>query len=135
MRKKSILDALLPVTRQRILALTMGTPDRWWYLSEIAASLGIGVSSLQRELDSLTRASILLLRRDGRRTYYKANEAGAIFLELRGIVRKTIGFPEEIRSAPVPVPAAPVPDFDEEEESVPEDTLIGDSDSDSDFID
>ncbi|MHB0972218.1 MAG: winged helix-turn-helix domain-containing protein [Thermoanaerobaculia bacterium] len=152
MRKNSLLDALMPLTRQRILALTLSTPDRWWYLSEIAESLGLTASSLQRELDSLSQASILLMRRDGRRTYYKANEAGAIFLELRGIVRKTAGVAEEIRAALPPlsfgdmeadrvlvdhtesrVQRPEVPDSEDEEESTRDDAMLGDSTSD--FID
>lgn len=142
----------MPLTRQRILSLTLNAPDRWWYLSEIAESLGLAVSSLQRELDSLSQASILLMRRDGRRTYYKANEAGAIYPELRGIVRKTAGVPEEIRAALAPlsfgdmeadrvlgghtesrVQRPEVPDSEDEEEPTPDDAMI--SDSTSDFID
>src|SRR5262245_57157663 len=103
MRKKSVVDALMPPVRQRVLALTLGALDRWWYLSELADALGTSPSSLQRELDSLTAAAILLMRRDGRRTYYRANENGAIYQELRGIVRKTIGIPREIRTSLAPL--------------------------------
>ncbi len=103
MRKKSVVDALMPPVRRRLLALTVGTPDRWWYLSELAGALGTTPSSLQRELDSLTAAAILVMRREGRRTYYRANENNAIFDELRGIVRKTMGIPQEIRTSLAPI--------------------------------
>jgi predicted nucleotidyltransferase len=103
MRKKSVMDALMPLVRQRMLALTLGAPDRWWYLSELAGALGRTPSSLQRELDSLTAAAILVMRREGRRTYYRANENNAIFDELRGIVRKTMGIPQEIRTSLAPI--------------------------------
>ena len=103
MRKKSLVDALMPPVRQGILSLTLGAPDRWWYLTELADALGTTPSSLQRELDSLTATAILLQRRDGRRTYYRANEASAIYEELRGIVRKTMGIPEDIRAALTPL--------------------------------
>ncbi|MEO8035565.1 MAG: nucleotidyltransferase domain-containing protein, partial [Acidobacteriota bacterium] len=39
------------------------------------------------------------MRREGRRTYYRANEGSAVFAELRGIVRKTIGVPRQIRDS------------------------------------
>ena len=39
MRKPSLADALMPPIRQRLLALTFGAPDRWWYLTELAAWL------------------------------------------------------------------------------------------------
>ncbi len=98
-----MIDALMPPVRQRILGLTFGAPDRWWFLSELADALGTSPSSLQRELDSLTTAAILLMRRDGRRTYYRANENSAIYQELRAIVRKTMGIPQEIRASIAPI--------------------------------
>ncbi len=103
MRKKSVVDALMPPVRQRVLGLTLGAPERWWYLSELAGALGTSPSSLQRELDSLTSAAILLMRREGRRTYYRANENSAIYQELRAIVRKTIGIPQEISASIAPI--------------------------------
>ena len=103
MRKKSLADALMPPIRQRLLALTFGFPDRWWYLTELAGAIGTSPSSLQRELDALSGTAILLMRRDGRRTYYKANEKSAIYDELRGIVRKTIGIPQEVQSSLEPI--------------------------------
>src|SRR5260370_12801605 len=103
MRKKSVVGALMPPVRRRLLALTVGAPDRWWYLSELAGALGTTPSSLQRELDSLTAAAILVMRREGRRTYYRANEKNAIFDELRGIVRKTMSIPQEIRASLAPI--------------------------------
>jgi predicted nucleotidyltransferase len=99
MRNKSVVDALMPPVRQRVLGLTFGAPERWWYLSELAGALGTSPSSLQREVDSLTAAAILLMRREGRRTYYRANEHSAIYDELRSIVRKTMGVPQEIRAS------------------------------------
>ena len=103
MRKKSVVDALMPLVRQRLLASTLGAPDRWWYMSELADALGTTSSSLQRELDALTSAAILIMRRDGRRTYYRANENNAIFEELRAIVRKTMGIPQELRASLAPI--------------------------------
>jgi len=97
------MDALMPPVRRRLLSLTLSSPDRWWYLSELAEALGTSPSSLQRELDSLTNVAILLMRREGRRTYYRANEDGSIYQELRGIVRKTMGIPQEIRASLAPM--------------------------------
>ena len=101
MRKRpvAVIDALLPAVRKGVISLTIGSPDRWWYLSELANALGTSPSSLQRELASLSRSGILEVRGDGRRTYYRANQSSAIFEELRGIVRKTMGIPLEIRTA------------------------------------
>jgi predicted nucleotidyltransferase len=103
LRKKSVADALWPAGRQGILKLTLNDPDRWWYLSELAQALEKPPSSLQRELDSLVTVGILDTRRDGRRVYYRPAADSAIFEELRAIVRKTMGVPQEIRAALEPL--------------------------------
>jgi hypothetical protein len=40
MRNSSVLTALFPQVRQGVLAATLGQPDKWWYLSELAGRLG-----------------------------------------------------------------------------------------------
>ncbi|HZZ39124.1 MAG TPA: nucleotidyltransferase domain-containing protein [Acidobacteriaceae bacterium] len=74
-----------------MLSATLLQPERWWFLTELADHLGVTPSSLQRELDSLVHAGFLLRRRDGRRTYFKANSNSPIFSELRGLMEKTTG--------------------------------------------
>ncbi|MGI8466876.1 MAG: hypothetical protein ACR2N3_00295 [Pyrinomonadaceae bacterium] len=59
MRKSNPINALFPKVRQRILAATYGQPERWWFLSELAAFIGVTPSSLQREVKSLTSSGIL----------------------------------------------------------------------------
>jgi len=59
------LDALLPKTRQGILAAVLVRPDKAWYASELARRMGITPSSLQRELRGLTMAGILKSHRQG----------------------------------------------------------------------
>lgn len=91
MRNVSFLDALMPATRQGILATTLLQPGKWWYLSELAGHIGTRVSSLQREIEALVRAGVLERRVDGRRSYVKANEHSPIFPELRGLMEKAAG--------------------------------------------
>jgi DNA-binding transcriptional ArsR family regulator len=99
MRKDSTLAALISPTRQGILTTLFLRPDKEWYLSELAASLGTDPSSLQREVDALIRVGILKKRVDGRRSYVKANEDSPIFPELRGLVEKTRGIVPRLRDA------------------------------------
>jgi len=56
-------------------------------------------SSLQRELSSLVQSGILEQRRDGRRTYFKAEIQSPIFRELRSIFEKTVGLIPTLRVA------------------------------------
>jgi predicted nucleotidyltransferase len=91
MRNSSVLTALFPQVRQGLLAATLTQPSKWWYLSELADRLGTTPSSLQRELSSLVASGILAHRREGTRTYFKAETRSPIFRELQQLFEKTIG--------------------------------------------
>jgi len=91
MRKSAILDALFPAVRQEILTATLLSPEKSWYLSELAAHLVTSPSSLQRELETLANSGILVRTQDGRRTYYRAQTASPVFNELRDLLAKTAG--------------------------------------------
>ena len=99
MRKDSTLAAIISPTRQAILTTLFLRPEKDWYLSELAASLGTGPSSLQREIDALVRVGILEKRVDGRRSYIKANQDSPIYPELHGLVEKTSGIVPMLREA------------------------------------
>jgi len=102
MRTLRPLDALFPRIRQGLLAATFGHPERWWFLTELAQRLETAPSSLQRELDALTVTGLLERRREGRRTYYRAQRHASIFHDLQGLVRKTLGAVEQIRTRLAP---------------------------------
>ncbi len=91
MRNIRLLDALLPKTRQGILAALLGQPTKTWYVSELARRMGVPSSSLQRELQDLTKVGILKNHRQGRMAYYQANTDSPVFAELRGLILKTAG--------------------------------------------
>jgi predicted nucleotidyltransferase len=100
MRKNTpSLDSLFPSVRQGVLAATLTQPEKWWYLSELAEFLHTRPSSLQRELSSLEQSGILQQRKDGRRTYFKAETRSPIFRELRSIFEKTVGLIPTLRQA------------------------------------
>ena len=97
MRNLAALDTLFPGVRQRVLTATLTRPDKWWYLSELADFLHTRPSSLQRELAALVQSGILEQRRDGRRTYFKAETRSPIFRDLRSILEKTVGLIPTLR--------------------------------------
>jgi DNA-binding transcriptional ArsR family regulator len=68
MRNVRLLEALLPKTRQGILAAMLTQPEKTWYVSELARRMKVPSSSLQRELQRLTKAGILKTHRQGRWT-------------------------------------------------------------------
>jgi predicted nucleotidyltransferase len=98
-----MLDALLPKTRQGILAATHVQPEKAWYASELAHRLGVPSSSLQRELHDLSEAGILKTYRQGRMVYYQANRDSPIFPDLRGLLLKTAGLVDVLAQALRPV--------------------------------
>jgi predicted nucleotidyltransferase len=93
------LDSLFPSVRQGVLAATLGRPEKWWYLSELADFLNTRPSSLQRELSSLEQSGILQQRKDRRRTYFKAETRSPIFRDLQSIFEKTVGLIPTLRLA------------------------------------
>jgi DNA-binding transcriptional ArsR family regulator len=105
MRKSTALDSLLPNTRQQVLAATLLQPDRWWYLSELAQSLGVTPSTLQRELSGLTQAGVLQQRIDGNRVYYRANNLCPFLGDLQGLLIKTVGLIDLLKGALKPLKA------------------------------
>ena len=74
-------------------------PDRWWYLSDLAAHLGRTASSLQRELSQLTVSGILETRYEANRTYYRPHPDCPVLRELTGIITKTVGVADIVRHA------------------------------------
>jgi DNA-binding transcriptional ArsR family regulator len=105
MRKLQVLDALLPKTRQGILAATLVHPEKSWYVSELARRMGVPSSSLQRELRDLTEVGILKAHRQGRMVYYQANADSPVFPDLRGLLVKTAGVVDVLAEALHPLSA------------------------------
>src|SRR5580692_77670 len=103
MRNIRTLDALLPKTRQGILAATLVQPQKAWFVSELARRMGVPSSSLQRELQDLTEAGILKSHRQGRMAYYQANTDSPLFSDLRGLLLKTAGLVDVLADALKPL--------------------------------
>jgi predicted nucleotidyltransferase len=76
-----------------------GHPDRQFHASEIIRLAGSGSGAVQRELEKLTGAGILIVTTAANRKVYQANRAAPIFAELHGIIAKTVGLVEPLRQA------------------------------------
>lgn len=103
MRKSSTIDALLPAVRQEVLAATLMHPERWWYLSDLAASLRRTPSSLQREVARLADAGVLETRQEANRIYYRPNVDCPLLPELTGLIAKTVGVADVVRRSLAPL--------------------------------
>jgi len=102
MRKKSLIAVLLPKTRRAVLAATVMHPEKWWFLADLARHIGVPPSSLQREMDALVQAGVLLRKQEGKQVYFKPDPNCPILGELQGIMLKTLGLVDVLRETLVP---------------------------------
>lgn len=99
----SLADALFPKVRQRVLAVLFGNPSRSFYANEVIALAGSGSGAVQRELAGLSQAGLLTVSRQGNQKHYQANASAPVFAELRGLVLKTSGVVDVLRTALQPL--------------------------------
>ncbi|TLD68713.1 toxin-antitoxin system toxin subunit [Phragmitibacter flavus] len=95
----SLLNKLFPKARAEILRLLFADLDREIHLRDLARHAGLTAPALQKELAQLTATDLVLSRRDGNRLYFKANTNHPLYPELHGIVTKTTGIAERLRTA------------------------------------
>lgn len=103
MRKARPIDSLLTPIKQEILSATYGQPEKWWYLSELAASAGTSPSSLQRELSAFAANGLLQRKRDGGRVYFKAATDSPLFGPLKELLERSLGPVGAVREAIAPL--------------------------------
>ena len=89
-----------------VLGLLFSHPERAFYLREIARTAGTSPSSLQRELAALSAAGLIVREARGHQVYFRASRDSPLFEELRGIVVKTFGVADVLRSALAPLASA-----------------------------
>jgi predicted nucleotidyltransferase len=92
-----IATALFGKTRRNVLALLFGRPESSFYLREIAARAGRGMSQVQKELEQLVAAGLVIRERRANQVHFRANPEAPIYAELRGIVTKTFGIADVLR--------------------------------------
>lgn len=86
-------------TRAAVLAVLYGHVDQSFYLRQLVRAVGAGHGALQRELQHLTDMGLILRKTQGNQVLYRANSQSPIFSEIKGLVTKTIGIHDVIRSS------------------------------------
>lgn len=99
----NISDALFSKVQQRVLGLLFGQPNVDFYTNEIIRSADSGSGAVQRELERLTSAGLIIVKKVGNQKRYQANRNSPLFAELRSIVLKTFGLAEILRKALKPI--------------------------------
>lgn len=84
-------DALFSGTRQRVLGLLFGQPERSYSLSELIRLVGAGSGAVQREVQRLGDSGLLTVDAVGRQKRFQANPDSPVFDELCGMAQKLLG--------------------------------------------
>lgn len=101
--RTGLADALFSATQQRVLALLFGQPERSFFTNELIALIGAGSGAVQREVRRLAESGLVTVMQVGNQKHYQANPVAPIFQELCSIVTKTLGPPEVVRTALLPL--------------------------------
>ena len=88
----------------RLLArLMIGAGDEWRSLTDLARSVDLAVSSVQREVERLSRSGLVESQRIGNVRRVRANRASVFFPELRALVVRAFGPIPLLRDAVAPI--------------------------------
>ncbi len=96
-----MLDALFPRTRQRVLGLLFGQPQRAFSISELIRLAQAGSGAVQREVERLTASGLVIAEGEPRRI--RANTTSALYGELTAIFAKTGGVAGELTRVLTPL--------------------------------
>jgi DNA-binding transcriptional ArsR family regulator len=99
----SLAEKLLGGSRTAVLATLMLRPDEAMHVRELARLTGVSAGTLHRELRALSELGLLVRRETGRQVFYSADRTSPIFEELAGVLRKTAGLADVLRSALGPI--------------------------------
>ena len=95
----SIPDVLFSRVQQRVLGILFGQPDRRFQGAELIRMADSGTGAVHRQLTSLADSGLVNVTRIGNQKHYQANPDSPVFEELCGLIRKTVGLREPIKTA------------------------------------
>lgn len=84
------IDALFTKSRQRVLTILFGNPERTFYANEIITLAQVGTGAVQRELAAQALAGLLTISKHGKQKHYQANPDSVLAAEIYTLVRKTM---------------------------------------------
>ena len=95
----SVLTTLFPKVRAEVLRLLFADAGRELHLRELTRQSGLGLGTVQEELEKLSSSDLVTSRRDGNRRYYRANTSHPLFPDLQQLVLKTSGLCDVLTGA------------------------------------
>ncbi len=100
---KTLAGQLLGETRSAVLAALLLRPEQAVHVRELARLTGVSPGALHRELKRLESLGLLTRTQTGNQVSYAANRACPVFEDLAGLLRKTAGLVDVLRSALAPL--------------------------------
>jgi predicted nucleotidyltransferase len=98
-----LANLLFGQTRGRILATLYGTPDKAFFVRELARQVEVSVGSVQRELVTLADAGLVVRSETGNQVFYRANRQHPAYAELHALLIKTAGIFHQLTAALAPL--------------------------------
>ncbi|MEK6299350.1 MAG: toxin-antitoxin system toxin subunit [Acidobacteriota bacterium] len=95
----TLAELLSSRVRAEIFRLLFGLLDRELHVRELERQSGLADATVRQELKKLTRIGVVEVRRDGNRTYYRANAQHPLYEDIRNLVLKTSGLADVLREA------------------------------------
>jgi len=95
----NLLAVLFPQVRAEVLRLLFAEAGRELHLRELTRQTGLGLGTVQGELEKLSAADLVTSSRDGNRRYYRANANHPLFADLQQLVLKTAGLRDVLADA------------------------------------
>lgn len=95
----TLADLLSSRVKAETLRLLFGPGAVELHVREIARRAGLNEATVRQELKRLRRHGLVIRRRDGNRTLFRAATEHPLYPDLRGLVLKTSGLADVLREA------------------------------------
>lgn len=95
----SLAELLSSKVKAEVFRLLFGVNGQPLHVRELERRSGMALGTVRQELERLTKVGVIEARVDGNRRYYSAREDHPLYPEIRGLVLKTSGLAEVLRSA------------------------------------
>ncbi|MFC1958238.1 nucleotidyltransferase domain-containing protein [Chloroflexota bacterium] len=85
--------------RAKVLGWLFSHPDERYFVRQLTALVKEDSTNVSRELIRLEKTGILVSTKEGKQKYYQANRKSPTYNELHGLIVKTTGVADVLRSA------------------------------------
>ncbi len=85
--------------RAKVLGWLFSHPDERYFVRQLTSLVKEDSTNVSRELIRLEKTGILISTTEGKQKYYQANQESPLFNELHGLIVKTAGVADVLRSA------------------------------------